>query len=176
MNHQPAALIPPAPTLCQLEVPVISNSVLTKKRDGKIVATANNASGRTRSRQRIVLSSTASKDGSVFSFTNSDLRNSTTSVRHLRSIPDSARIRIGTAIKRRTLTAISRRNGILICRPQASPCTSDKRSRGSHVIRTAAKALRRTRRRSPPACPSRTRSQCSGPPLGDREIFGDRGF
>ena len=97
----------------------------------------------------------------VYQFRPSKFR---TSVRHLRSIADSARIRIGTAISRRTLTARSRRNGICICRFQASPCKSDKRSRGSQVIRMTAKALRRTSRRPSPSWPRRTNSQCSGPP------------
>ncbi len=161
LNHQPAGLNAPDGRLCQLEMPVISNSVLTKKIEGNSEATANNASGRTRSRQRVVLFNTASTDGRVSPLIRSDFRNSRTSVRHLRSIRDSATIRIGTATKRRTFTAKSRRNGMSISRLHAMPCMSDRIRRGSHVIKTAAKALRRTRRRSLPAWPRRTKSRCS---------------
>src|SRR5271167_1318524 len=73
LNHHPAALRPPDSVECQFEVPLISNSVLKKKIEGRNAATASNASGRMLSRHRTVLSSTASKDGSVFSSTSSDL-------------------------------------------------------------------------------------------------------
>src|SRR5271155_5592958 len=41
LNHHPAALIAPDGRLCQLEMPVISNSVFTKRIDGNNAATAN---------------------------------------------------------------------------------------------------------------------------------------
>src|SRR5271163_2217045 len=151
LNHQPAALTAPVFRVCQLELPLISNSVLTIKREGINAMRANTVSGRTLSRQRAVRSNTFPKDGSTSPLTNSVLRNSSTRLRHRRSIFDSERIRIGTAIKRRTLIARSRKKGILICRPHATPPTADKMSRGSHVISTAAKALLSTRRRPSPA-------------------------
>src|SRR5262249_36534275 len=76
LNHQPARLISPDPTpvVCQLETPLISNSVL-KVIDGKNAATINTASGRIRSLKRVVLTITSSKEERSFSATNPDLRN-----------------------------------------------------------------------------------------------------
>ena len=61
LNHQPAALTAPVPRVCQLEIPLISNSVLTMKMEGKNATKANKTSGTTLSRQRDVLSSTCFK-------------------------------------------------------------------------------------------------------------------
>jgi len=67
LNHQPAKLNSPDPALevCQLETPLISNSVL-KMMEGKIAATIIKASGGTRFLKRVVLSITASEEGSFF--------------------------------------------------------------------------------------------------------------
>ena len=164
LDHQPAALNAPFPMVCQLELPLASNSVWARKKGGNHAITTNIASGRRRSRQRIVLSRMASKDGRVSSSTNLERRNSRTRVRHLRSILDSAAIKIGTVINRRTFIARSLRNGISICLFHASPCQRVKTSRGSQVMRMVAKALLSTRRRSSPAWPRRTRIECIGPP------------
>src|SRR5215472_13240487 len=75
MNHHPAKLssLGAVAVMCQLEAPLINNSVL-KRKDGRNAATINKVSGRTRSRKRLFLSIRASKEESSFSPTNPDLR------------------------------------------------------------------------------------------------------
>src|ERR1700677_4430778 len=47
LNHQPAALKAPESRVCQLEIPPISNSVLTMKTEGKNAMKASKTSGKT---------------------------------------------------------------------------------------------------------------------------------